>query len=641
MTATDAFSPHMEVVARHLLGEPNKMMSSATELRFGSHGSMSVDLEKGVWADHEAANGGGVLDLIQREKSLPKSDAAKYLKEALGIDLPDTRPLLTTKAPKRIVATYDYVDEDGEVVLQVVRYEPKAFAQRRPDPNSRDGWSWTGKGVRALPYRCPEIFNLEARGTVFLVEGEKDADKLAGLGLVATCNAGGSGKWTDEHSDHLVGLDVVIIPDNDDAGRRHADLCAVSLRGRANSVRILDLPGLPAKGDVSQWIEAGHDRAALEAAVAIQARVWTPAPPASRFGAIHWADLDTVQIRQDWLVDELFFCGDMVLTYGASGSGKSFLAVDMGLSIARGVPFLGKETRKGAVIYQAGEGGKGLLKRMKAYRQEHRVAGTLPFVLLPDRVNLFGPDGDVQAFIEECLAQKAYLPEPLALIVIDTFSTASPGANENTSEDMGRMLAAGHELQERTGAAVMWVHHKNAAGDRERGHSSLRANSDSALEVSKEEETGNRTLRVVKVKDGEDGEKIGFELQSVQIGTYDDGKPMTSCVVRPAQVGEQRTSAFKPRLSLGSQKFLKILDDAIVQRGGRLPQTQPYPADAFGVDWGHFSDIYKAVAGFGIADNALRQALHRDGGKLLVDGMIDRHEHLIWITDRGYRELRT
>jgi RecA-family ATPase len=86
---------------------------------------------------------------------------------------------------------------------------------------------------------------------------------------------------------------------------------------------------------------------------------------ASRFGAIQWADLDSVSVRQDWLIEDMMFCGDVGMVYGASGSGKSFLMTHAGLCIARGVPFLGHATRKGAVIYQAGEGGKGLVKRLR------------------------------------------------------------------------------------------------------------------------------------------------------------------------------------------------------------------------------------------------------------------------------------
>lgn len=152
-----------------------------------------------------------------------------------------------------VVATYDYCDEAGALVFQVLRYEPKTFRQRRPEGS---GWSWSVKGVRVLPYRLPALLANPA-ATVFVVEGEKDADRLAALGLVATCNAGGAGKWKKEHSEHLRARRVVVLPDNDTAGEKHAQQVERSLRGIAAAVRTLVLPGLPDKGDVSDWLDAG------------------------------------------------------------------------------------------------------------------------------------------------------------------------------------------------------------------------------------------------------------------------------------------------------------------------------------------------------------------------------------------------
>lgn len=627
MTA-DPFSAHMEAVARRLWGDPNPTFSTKEELRFGKHGSKSVDLRKGTFFDHEAKEGGGVLALIARETAASGASAVEWLRHELGIVIETDRP----KPKERIVATYDYRDANGDLVFQVVRYEPKTFRQRKPDGA---GWSWSVKGVRQVPYRLPEL--IEAIGleqTVFIVEGEKDVEGLAKLGVAATCNAGGAGKWPADFAEYFRGADVVILPDNDDAGRSHRDIVGQSLRGVAKRVRILELPNLPPKGDASDWLSQGGDIVELLSLVETSTRDWTPGPPASRFGAIAWSDMDHVELRQDFLVEDLMFCGDIGMFYGASGSGKSFLAVDMGLSIARGVPFLGKATRKGSVLYQAGEGGKGLLKRLKAYRQHHDLWRTdVPFVLLPERLDLFSQDGNCDAFIEEALAWKTVLPEPLACIVIDTFSTASPGANENDSADMSRLIGAGQRINKVTGAAVVWVHHKNAAGDRERGHTSFRANIDTAMEVLREEDTNVRTLRLAKLKDGEDGIKISFELQSVTIGAYDDGKPITSCVVVPAQAGDPRTG--KKKLAAGQSKFLKILDDAILHRGGVLPSGERIPYNQEGVEWSHFRDFYISVNGQSHADDAIRQALKRDGDILFSTGMIDRHDRWIWITQKG------
>jgi hypothetical protein len=627
----DPFSPHMEAVARKVLGDPNPRLSSKTELRFGAHGSVAVDLEKGVWHDHEANVGGGVVSLLAQKQGLKGPDAVEWLKRECGAEFEDRNPPPAPSQPARIVQTYDYTDECGEVLYQVCRMEPKTFRQRRPEGN---GWSWNVKGVRLIPYRLLDVIRAISKGErVYIVEGEKDADNLAKEGICATCNPMGAGKWSDSLSLHFIDADVVILPDNDEAGQKHAHAVAASLKGNAKTVRILDLPELPPKGDVTDWLNAGGDAEQLQQLADSQAQLWKPQPPHSRFGAIQWADVDFKRVAYLPLVKGLMFQGDKGMVFGESGSGKSFLCVDMGISIARGVPFLGMKTAQGSVLYQAGEGGRGLQKRLDAYKLHHRLTEDVPFVLLPEKVNLFGPDGDTEAFIEECLAWKAYLPDPLALIVIDTFSTASPGANENDAADMGRMLDAGDRLNKATGAAVVWVHHKNASGLRERGHTSFRANIETAIEVIKDQETKERSLHLVKLKDGEDGLKVGFELQSVQLGIDDDGDPITSCVVGPAQMGSGQTGK-RTWLKRAQFDFLRTLETATHQYGGMVPGVE-LP----GVDWDDFKRLFETVCGFGREPGAIRTALTRDGKELMLQGLIGRQDRWLWITPEGERCL--
>jgi 5S rRNA maturation endonuclease (ribonuclease M5) len=169
-----------------------------------------------------------------------------------------------TGGPRRIVASYDYLDSAGELVFQVVRYSPKDFRQRRPDGSG--GWIWNLDKVRPLVFHLPEITEAIALGkTIVIVEGEKDVLNLAKLGIVATCNAMGAAnlkaktpKWKREHALYLAGADVVILPDNDEAGRRHAKAVASSLKNIARRIRVLELPDLPPKGDVTDWLAAGH-----------------------------------------------------------------------------------------------------------------------------------------------------------------------------------------------------------------------------------------------------------------------------------------------------------------------------------------------------------------------------------------------
>ena len=168
-------------------------------------------------------------------------------------------------ARSRIVATYDYRDRRGELLFQVVRYTPKGFRQRRPARTG--GWTWSTKGVERVLYRLPELLAADRDESVFICEGEKDADNLAALGLVTTTAPGGAGKW-GQVSDlsALAGRRVVALPDNDSGqqGLRHCKDVAASLATIASSVKVLSLPGLAPTGeDVSNWIGRGSTAARL------------------------------------------------------------------------------------------------------------------------------------------------------------------------------------------------------------------------------------------------------------------------------------------------------------------------------------------------------------------------------------------
>ncbi|MHC4399226.1 MAG: hypothetical protein ACYTG0_06080 [Planctomycetota bacterium] len=171
----------------------------------------------------------------------------------LGLRMADLMP--PDNGQPEIAVTYDYRDEQGALLYQVCRMRPKDFRQRSPKPGG--GWTWKVKGIRKVPYRLPEIVQVDATEVIFVVEGEKDADRLVGSGCVATCNVGGALKWRKEYAEHFRGRRVVILPDNDPQGQKHAHQVAKSLHGAAVSVKTIELPGLPEKGDASDWFDAG------------------------------------------------------------------------------------------------------------------------------------------------------------------------------------------------------------------------------------------------------------------------------------------------------------------------------------------------------------------------------------------------
>jgi hypothetical protein len=156
----------------------------------------------------------------------------------------------------RIVAEYDYTDEYGNLLYQVVRYQPKDFKQRRPD--GRGGWTWR-KGTRQVLYHLPEV--LEAP-IVFVVEGERDVETLRDYGFVATTNAGGAkAHWALQFTEALRGREVILIPDNDGPGRKRVLNIARSLLGQVARLVVLELEG--GSKDITEWFDQGHSELEL------------------------------------------------------------------------------------------------------------------------------------------------------------------------------------------------------------------------------------------------------------------------------------------------------------------------------------------------------------------------------------------
>lgn len=182
---------------------------------------------------------------------------------ALGLTMRDLFP--QKEEPWIEVAAYDYTDENGRVLYQVVRQEragEKNFPQRRALAGG--GWEWGVSGVPKMPFRLPKLVAAVGNGErVWIPEGEKDVLNLEKWGLAATTNSGGAEKWQEELAPWFKGAAVVILPDNDGPGQKHAKKVARCLYGSAASIRILNLPDLPKKGDVSDWIKKGGTKAQL------------------------------------------------------------------------------------------------------------------------------------------------------------------------------------------------------------------------------------------------------------------------------------------------------------------------------------------------------------------------------------------
>jgi hypothetical protein len=220
-----------------------------------------------------------------------------------------------------------------------------------------------------------------------------------------------------------------------------------------------------------------------------------------------------------WLVKNVIPHAEFGAIYGASGSGKTFFALDLAYKIARGDEWRGLRTKSSRVVYVASEASRGIKKRLAAYNQEFGRHG--------------GPGIVDEAPDLQSPAQAMELADAIGhadLIILDTMA-ASQSGDENSAKDMGVFIACCKHIAQATGAMVLVVHHSgNSNTDRMRGSSALFAAADVVLEVSKRED-GTNGVSITKQKDGETGDEFGFRLRQVKVGTDSDGEAITSCVV--------------------------------------------------------------------------------------------------------------
>lgn len=257
-----------------------------------------------------------------------------------------------------------------------------------------------------------------------------------------------------------------------------------------------------------------------------------------------------------WLIKGLLPRAGIGAIYGPSGSGKTFIVLDLVMALAAGGIWFGnKIVGQCAVTYCALEGQAGVTLRMAAYRKKFGDTGGNVRILL-DKFDLRST-----ADIEDLVVAIKAAGGTHGVIILDTLNAASPGSDENSSADMGEMIAAAKLIQERLGALVLLVHHTGKAVQNGlRGHSSLLAALDVSVEVTRD--GGRRSWKLAKSKDGQDGEEKPFTLEIVELGLDDDGDPITSCVVLPDDEGGLSKIPLPRIPKAGNQK---IVWDVLVQ----------------------------------------------------------------------------
>jgi RecA-family ATPase len=271
---------------------------------------------------------------------------------------------------------------------------------------------------------------------------------------------------------------------------------------------------------------------------------------------ILYRDLDLTSTKI-WLVKNLLGAGEASAGYGAPSSGKSALFEDMGLHIAGGLPWHGRDVLQGAVIFVAFERANVVIRRAIAFRKKHGIED-LPFAVVRGIFDFRDQERTAAAIAEIVRQVEEETGHKVVLIIFDTISRAlmSFGGDENSSRDMGAVVSTTGRIQKKTGAHVQWIHHIPVdGGERLRGHGALLGSLDTTINVEKHA-SGLRTATVIKANDSEEGEKIAFTLESVEIGPE-----TTAPVVVPAE-DQPLAKSKEPRLTKNQETMFSILQDA-------------------------------------------------------------------------------
>lgn len=440
--------------------------------------SLSINLETGDFHCFGCDKKGSIFDFFMARHGVDFSAAKQALAEKAGL-ISETRT---------IKAEYDYKDEAGNLLFQAVRYQPKDFKQRRPD--GKDGWIYNLQGVRLVPFNLPEVLKAKS---VIICEGEKDCLNLKALGLTVTCNAMGAGKWRPEYNEHFRGKRIAILPDNDKPGREHAHQVAQALKGLAENVKVVELPDLPVKGDVSDWIAQGGTKEALLDLIKMAPEWEPPKEKISGFALTRLGDLLKESDESvSWLVSDMLPAGGFSVLAAKPKTGKSTLARNLALCVPKAVPFLGKETVKGPVLYLALEEKKSEIKR---HFRDMGADGT-------EEIYIFAGSVPQEALKELRTATERHKP---ALVIIDPLFRLARVKDGNDYVQVTQALEPLLMLARETGTHVLCVHHTGkgdrAGGDAVLGSTAIFSSVDTLLIMKRHDDC--RTLTSIQ-RYGED-----------------------------------------------------------------------------------------------------------------------------------------
>ncbi|MCK8457038.1 AAA family ATPase [Sphingomonas faeni] len=471
----------------------------------------------------------------------------------------------------RDVARYEYADANGAVLYRTVRREKPGEAKRFV-AQRLEGTAWmTGlEKVERVPYRLPELLAADPDQVVYFVEGERKADKLVEMGFVATAIAFGCKGWRDDYVSYLAGRKVAVLPDNDDVGRVFADQVAAAVRSAGGVAAIVELPGLPPKGDVIDWVKAKCSMGAGGSAFDLRALTDIAFNPVVETFDI--ADLtawaNTTPTPKAFVMPGFIPKDDVVIITGDGGTNKSTLALQISACAAAGKPFLGVDVVASPALYITAEDDN---------RENHwrlakiattigttlqALAGRLHVVSLRGRLNnelaTFEDGGKLRVATAYKLLRSTIEKTGAKLVTLDNVAHLFPG-NENDRGQVTAFINLLYQLCGDFGVTILLIAHRNKAGDTYSGSTAwLNAVRSQVLMERSEDDADVRRISLGKANYARAGEEMSCRWHDFALVRDADLSPDMRAQIAEVAATNSANQAFLDCLAAAVKQGLHV-----------------------------------------------------------------------------------
>ena len=586
-------------VAKELLGEPKT--TTSTEYRWGSKGSLVLNLNDATWYDFENDTGGGIVDLIKH-----LNQDVKVILKQYGYDLAPQHNYSSMNGTTSFVPKSGAKSFSRQQMIELykqasikVKYADNFLVLRFPDDHyikqkyapftlNTDG-SWSMKRPDGtLPIYIEENY---LDKPVIINEGEKALLGCQQIYEYDCCTwHGGVNAWNKADWSKIYNREVYIFPDNDDAGKKCANEIARHLKQNGCNVSIAQPPkDFNEKDDLFDAYENNYFKSSDDLVAYIKHNKLKPPR-----GSLYFQSVNEIMdnlTEPDWMVDRICERGTVMSIFGSPKSGKSFLAIAMACAVSSGKDFYGFNTKPSTVLYLAGEGFIGVGRRVKAYEEFYNINISDNTLLVSNRGSRIGDDEEFNMLQNVCRDIEAD-NDGIGMIIIDTLAR-NYGLNENSTEDMNKFIQRVDELKEEFNSTIVIVHHTgHGSNGRARGSSVLPAALDYEFRVDRDKNSDDKamlvTVKQTLVKDGTPIDDLYFQFKEQTLYGY---QGVTSGVLAITNESPKKLGLTRAR-----QETIKAIEDY---------QKEKEPNDPVSV-WVKFTVL---KARMDISDSALKSRL--------------------------------